>query len=208
MRFGKQSAFGRLSTWMALFPVEPYKHRYPLAALYPHGFTAPDAAICKTGLVRGNFIYIGSGVKIFRKESAGDIKLADRVHLNDGTCIEVSSGGSIEIGEDTYIQPGCQFSAYVGRITVGKKVQIAPRCSFYPYNHGISRQQSMMEQPLASKGGIIVKDDAWIGYGAIILDGVTIGTGAVIGAGAVVNKDIPDFAIAAGNPAKVIKMRA
>ncbi len=65
----------------------------------------------------------------------------------------------------------------------------------------------MMDQPLVSRGGITVGDGAWIGYGAIILDGVTIGSGAVIGAGSVVKRDIPDYAIAAGTPAKVIKMR-
>jgi acetyltransferase-like isoleucine patch superfamily enzyme len=62
-------------------------------------------------------------------------------------------------------------------------------------------------QPLSSKGPIIVDDEAWLGYGALILDGVHIGTGAVIGAGSVVTKEIPAGSIAAGNPAKVIKMR-
>lgn len=57
------------------------------------------------------------------------------------------------------------------------------------------------------KGDINVKDDVWIGYGAIILSGVTIGQGAVIGAGAVVTKDVPPYAIVGGNPAKVLKYR-
>ena len=58
-----------------------------------------------------------------------------------------------------------------------------------------------------SKGDIVVKDDVWIGYNAIILSGVTIGQGAVIAAGAVVTKDVPPYAIVGGNPAKVIKYR-
>ena len=58
-----------------------------------------------------------------------------------------------------------------------------------------------------SKGDIIVDDDVWIGYGATILSGVHIGQGAVIAAGAVVTKDIPPYAIAAGVPAKVMKYR-
>ena len=64
-----------------------------------------------------------------------------------------------------------------------------------------------MDQNLATKGGIVIEDDAWIGVGTIILDGVRIGNGAVVGAGAVVNDDIPDETIAAGVPARVIKMR-
>ncbi|MCV3327711.1 CatB-related O-acetyltransferase [Pediococcus ethanolidurans] len=58
-----------------------------------------------------------------------------------------------------------------------------------------------------TKGPIIIKDDVWIGTQVIVLSGVTIGTGAVIAAGSVVTKDIPSFAIAGGNPAKVIKYR-
>ncbi|WP_375379490.1 acyltransferase [Hymenobacter volaticus] len=52
---------------------------------------------------------------------------------------------------------------------------------------------------------VIIKDKAWIGFNVIILKGVTIGEGAIVGAGSVVTKDVPDFAIVAGNPAKFIK---
>ncbi len=58
-----------------------------------------------------------------------------------------------------------------------------------------------------SKGNIIIEDDVWIGCRAIILSGVRIGQGAVIAAGAVVTKDIPPYAIVAGNPAKIIRYR-
>jgi acetyltransferase-like isoleucine patch superfamily enzyme len=59
-----------------------------------------------------------------------------------------------------------------------------------------------------SRGDILIEDDAWIGFGVIVLDGVHIGSGAVIGAGSVVTRDIPANAIAAGIPAKVIRMRS
>jgi acetyltransferase-like isoleucine patch superfamily enzyme len=52
---------------------------------------------------------------------------------------------------------------------------------------------------------IIIKNDAWIGFNSIILKGVTIGEGAIVGAGSLVNKDIPDWTIVAGNPAKIIR---
>ncbi len=54
---------------------------------------------------------------------------------------------------------------------------------------------------------VVIEDDVWLGHGAIVLSGVTIGSGAVVAAGAVVTKDVPPFAIVAGNPARVIKMR-
>ncbi len=64
-----------------------------------------------------------------------------------------------------------------------------------------------MMQPLQTKGGIFIHDEAWLGYGVIVLSGVQIGKGAVIGAGSVVTRDVPDNAIAVGVPARVVRMR-
>ncbi len=61
--------------------------------------------------------------------------------------------------------------------------------------------------PLESRGGIRVGDGAWLGFGVIVLDGATIGAGAIIGAGSVVTKDVPENAIAVGNPARVVASR-
>jgi acetyltransferase-like isoleucine patch superfamily enzyme len=144
---------------------------------------------------------------LFRQNNGGKIVIGDKVFLNDDIRIETGFGGSVDIGVGTHIQPGCQLSSYVGNITVGMNVQIAPRCAFYPYDHGIAREASMMEQPLVSKGGIVVEDEAWLGYGAIVLDNVTIGVGAVVGAGSVVKNDVPDYAICAGIPARVVGIR-
>jgi acetyltransferase-like isoleucine patch superfamily enzyme len=61
---------------------------------------------------------------------------------------------------------------------------------------------------LQSKGSIVIGDEAWLGFGVIVLGGVRIGEGAVIGAGSVVTQDVPDGAIAMGVPARVVKMRS
>ncbi|KAI9133931.1 DapH/DapD/GlmU-related protein [Acaryochloris sp. CCMEE 5410] len=58
-----------------------------------------------------------------------------------------------------------------------------------------------------TRGPVIIEDDVWLGAGTTVLDGVKIGKGCIVGAGAVVTKDLPAYAIAAGVPAKVIKMR-
>jgi acetyltransferase-like isoleucine patch superfamily enzyme len=87
-------------------------------------------------------------------------------------------------------------------------VQIAPYCCFYPYNHGFAPGELIKKQPLRTKGGIIIDDDAWLGVGVLVLDGVRIGKGAVIGAGSVVTGNIPNMAIATGIPARVVKMRS
>ena len=66
----------------------------------------------------------------------------------------------------------------------------------------------MENQLLQTKRSIIVNDDVWLGHGAVVLEGVQIGKGAVIGSGTVVNRDIPDNAIAVGIPARIIGMRS
>jgi acetyltransferase-like isoleucine patch superfamily enzyme len=71
----------------------------------------------------------------------------------------------------------------------------------------MATDKPMNIQPLQTKGGITIDDDVWLGFGVVVLDGVRIGRGAVIGAGSVVTKDVPEGAIAAGIPARVIKMR-
>lgn len=144
---------------------------------------------------------------IFDKGGAGPIVLGDDIAINQGTIIEGGAGGSLAIGDGTTIQPGCIFAVYKGRIVLGKEVQVAPNCAFYPYNHGMSADKPMKQQPLVTRGGIRIDDDVWLGYGVVVLDGVHIGKGSIIGAGSVVNKDIPAGVIAAGVPARVIKER-
>lgn len=76
----------------------------------------------------------------------------------------------------------------------------------YPFNKKFSEAANKKGHP-SSKGDIEIGNDVWIGQNAIILSGVSIGNGAVIGAGSVVSKDVPAYAIVAGNPAKVIRYR-
>lgn len=104
------------------------------------------------------------------------------------------------------------------RLEIGNYVSIAPDVHFilggnhttntlftYPIRSTIIHAHC--REDAQSRGSICVEDEVWIGYGATILSGVRIGKGAVIGAKAVVTKDIPPYAIAVGNPAKVVRTR-
>ncbi|MCF3099726.1 acyltransferase [Aeromonas australiensis] len=116
----------------------------------------------------------------------------------------VSGDPKIVIGDNFYMNAGCHVQ---GNIVFGRDVMIGPKTVIWGRDHGTVLGIPMKEQPHL-KDDIIIGDDVWIAANVTILKGITIGSGAVIGAGAVVVKDIPENAIAVGNPAKVIKFRS
>lgn len=205
-RSGPQG-FGRLAAWLASRHALPYHQMSYLADISPRGFIAPRARVDHPGLRLGDHVYLGDGVIIYSTSQGGAVELGNRVHLYGDTFVETAMGGRVFIDDETHFQPGCHLHAFLSEIRIGKKVEIAPRCGFYCYDHGMAPGIPIMDQPLQSKGGISVGDGAWIGYGVTVLQGVTIGEGAVIAAGSVVVHDVPDNAIAAGTPAKVLRFR-
>jgi acetyltransferase-like isoleucine patch superfamily enzyme len=171
------------------------------------GFIAPSALLHHPGLRIGRRVFIDDRVTIFRDKEGGVVALGDGSLIFHDSAILTGYGGSVSIGASSMIQSRCQLSAYLGRIVIGNDVQLAPNCALYPYNHGTNLDASIREQPLTSKGPIVIEDGAWLGFGVIVLSGVRIGKGAVVGAGSVVLNDVPDNAIAAGNPARVVSHR-
>ena len=208
LRYAGLSSFGRFATRLAAWPAPPYTSRFYLSRLNPKGYIDASAIIHHTQLMLGFNIFIADRVVINEASGGGQVEICDRVHILRDTIIVAGSGGKVTIGADTYIQPCCKIMGYKGPVRIGCNVQIAPNCAFYPYNHGFAPVELIRNQPLHTKGGIIIEDDVLLGFGVIVLDGVRIGRGAVIGAGSVVTRSIPDGAVAVGNPARVIKMRS
>ncbi|WP_076540363.1 DapH/DapD/GlmU-related protein [Shewanella sp. UCD-KL21] len=116
---------------------------------------------------------------------------------------EVFLHGPITLGNEVAINHGCSFDGGRCGITIGDKTRIANNVTIYAFNHGMSVEQDIYQQPSQSKG-IVIGRDVWIGAQAGIVDGVTIGNQAIVGMGSIVTKDVPEFAIVAGNPAKII----
>ena len=177
-----------------------------LRYLGQHPYISPRAQVACRQFRPGARCFIDDFVTIYsHPESEGEIALGRNVHFYRNTIVELGPGNeSVYIGDNTYIQTGCNLNAYVKSIIIGRDCMIAPRCSFMPYQHGTSDLEiPMRKQPLASHGDIILEDDVWLGVNVTVLDNVRIGQGAVVGAGAVVTGDIPAYAIAVGVPARV-----
>ena len=207
VRRGGQTRTGRIATWLATLFVPPYKGRAHLARYCPQGYISPKAEIQHADLRTGKNIFIGDRVMIFKTREGGHVEIRDGAALYGDSVIETADNGTVIIGEGTHIQSRCHMAAAKASIIIGKRVEIAPNCSFFPFNHETVPGKRIREQPLVSRGDIVIEDDVWLGVGVIILDGVRIGEGAVIGAGAVVTRDVPANAIATGMPATVVKMR-
>jgi acetyltransferase-like isoleucine patch superfamily enzyme len=208
MLFAGLPGFGRLAMALASCSYPPYRGRVILAGMHRRGYIAPSAKLHHPGLHLGEHIFIGDRVLIYQvDDTSGPVEIGRRVRLHREIMIETGTGGSLTIGEGSNIQPRCQFSAYEAPIRIGQGVSIAPNCAFYPYDHRIAPGIPIRQQAMRSRGGIIIGDEAWLGFGVIVLDGVRIGHGAVIGAGSVVTHDVPDEAVVHGIPARVLMMR-
>jgi acetyltransferase-like isoleucine patch superfamily enzyme len=207
MHFAGLGFLGRIANRLAGLFSPPFFGRIYLASLSPRGYVAPTARIHHSNFQSGPRAFIGDRVLIYQDKGGGFVRLGEAVHLYGDISMLTGSGGSIEIGAHSHIQPRCQFSAYLSPIRIGRNVEIAPNCAFYPYDHGIEQGALVSEQPSRTKGGIFIGDGAWLGFGVIVLDGVRIGRGAVVAAGSIVMHDLPDDAVAFGSPARVVKMR-
>lgn len=111
----------------------------------------------------------------------------------------------LRIGDYSGVGVHCELN---GEISIGQNVLMGPEVIIYTQNHEFSNKDVLIQnQGYRETAPVEIGDDVWIGRRVIILPGVHIGTGAVIGAGAVVAKDIPEYAIAVGNPVRIIGKR-
>lgn len=113
----------------------------------------------------------------------------------------------VVFGERVDVGCNCVFSSVSG-ITIGASTIIAGNCYVggARYFHDCL-ETPIMDQGAYSRGAIVVGEKSWIGAGAIILDGVKLGKGVIVGAGSVVTRDAPDYAVLAGVPARILRIR-
>lgn len=151
--------------------------------------------------------------KLIIKKSKCNITLGDKSTFGRGTVLYCPN--KIEIGKNVYIGKYCSLETDIEikkNVLIGNNVGLIGR-----YDHDYSKiGMSIKDSPWIGnedytfKGKdlkIIINEDVWIGYGSVVLSGITIGRGSIIASGSVVTKDIPPYSICAGNPCKVIKQR-
>lgn len=111
----------------------------------------------------------------------------------------VKIGNNVCIGSNFFV-------ACIDSVEIEDNVLMSDRVFISDHYHGFEDINTpIINQPLKHKGSVIIREGAFIGINAVILPGVTVGKNSVVGASSVVTKDVPDFTVVAGNPAKIIK---
>jgi acetyltransferase-like isoleucine patch superfamily enzyme len=154
--------------------------------------------------------------------------LSDRVFIGENCLISPGSQkGEVRFESEIFISPLCGFKAFGNKISIGKHVHFSqnsfingrggveigqdslfgPNVVLMTTNHVFTDVNTPIRLQGVQSAAIKVENNVWLGSNVLVMPGVTIKTGAVVAAGAVVTKDIPEFCVAAGIPAKVIKKR-
>ncbi len=160
------------------------------------------------------------------------ISLGDGVVIDDGCCFDANSGEpiAIQVGSRSMFGRATRLSSKLGKIrigddcgfgagitihsAVGGSVSIGNKCivAGHAYIGGGQYHTERVDIPIVDQGHVeglhlVIGDNVWIGAGAVVVNGVRVGRDAIIAAGAVVTKDVPDFAVVAGVPARVLRVR-
>ncbi|HKT84443.1 MAG TPA: acyltransferase [Solirubrobacterales bacterium] len=149
-------------------------------------------------------VFFGRGLEL-EIGAKGRVDFGRFVWIGDKTKIRCHEG-RVEIGAKTVMGQECTISAYQ-RVRIGEQCVIADRAMFIDFDHGVVEVERPIRLQGIYKRDIEVGSNVWIGYGACVLRGVSVGDNAIVGTNSVVTKDVPANAVVAGIPARIIRMR-
>lgn len=161
-------------------------------------FLPTDLAACGAGVV------FEDEVLIFHPET---VSIGANVYVGHRAILKGYYKGRMVIGDGTWIGQGCFFHS-AGSIEIGSNVGIGPFVKILTSVHRDDQLElPILHHPLEFRP-VIVEEGADLGTGSILLPGVRVGRGAIVGAGAVVTRDVPELAVVAGSPARVLRQRS
>lgn len=142
----------------------------------------------------------------------GPVELGDDCSLYPGVRVVIGDQtqcptAGIRFGSRIIVNTHCYLSGE-GGLTLEDDVLIGPHARLLSAGHLIHGGSPNINENALTFGAVHIGAGAWVGAGATVLQGVRVGRGAVVGAAAVVTRDVPDFAVVVGNPARVVRYRA
>ncbi len=169
--------------------------------------------VCHTFMQRSRFAKWGANSRLeypSKLIAPNMVSVGDSVYICSDAWInakdDANGGWTLRIGDNTYIGRMVQINAW-GAVDIGANVMISDRVFISDADHIFSDITTPIKlQGDCFSGAVVLADGSWIGVGAAILPGVTIGRNSVVAANSVVTKDVPDFAVVGGNPAKILRL--
>ena len=149
--------------------------------------------------------FVGPGVKLEIGKGAV-LRLGRWSWIGHGTKVRVHEGEA-SIGAKTVLGQECTISSFQ-HVSIGRECIVADRVMLIDFDHGVVEVERPIREQGIYKRDVRVGNNVWMGYGACVLRGVTIGDNAIVGTSSVVTKDVPDNAVVAGIPATLLRMRA
>jgi len=157
----------------------------------------------------------------------GRLKTDGLCFVCPGVTIEIGKDATLHLGRWSWIGHGCKLRAHEGEVRIGAKTVIGQECTIsafqhvsigrecivadrvmlIDFDHGVVEVDRSIRQQGIYKRDVRVGHNVWIGYGVAILRGTTVGDNCVLGTSTIVTRDVPDNAVAAGVPVRVLRMR-
>jgi acetyltransferase-like isoleucine patch superfamily enzyme len=189
-------------------------YRKLLSVGYKLFFAGPCHSLEVTGLISfqnrksihiGNNVLIKRGTMLLPNGNEGSIVLADSCEIHEYSVLR-TFGGYIHIGARSSLNMfGMIWGA--GGVKIGHDVRIGPRVNIATNNHVFKDRSRLIIDQGVTFAPVEIGDDVWIGVNVTILPGVRIGRGSVVGAGSVITKDVEDYSVVVGVPARKIANR-
>jgi acetyltransferase-like isoleucine patch superfamily enzyme len=148
--------------------------------------------------------FVGPGVK-FEIGRGAVVRLGRWCWIGHGSKIRAHEG-EVEIGAKTVLGQECTISSFQ-HVSIGRECVVADRVMLIDFDHGVVETERPIRLQGIYKRDVDVGSNCWIGYGACILRGVTVGDNAIVGTSTVVTKDVPANAVVGGVPARILRMR-
>jgi acetyltransferase-like isoleucine patch superfamily enzyme len=148
--------------------------------------------------------FVGPGVELEIGREAS-VHLGRWCWIGHGTKIRAHEG-EVLIGAKTVLGQECTISSFQ-HVSIGRECIVADRVMLIDFDHGVTEEERPIRLQGIYKRDVNVGHNCWIGYGACILRGVTVGDNAIIGTSTVVTRDLPANVVAGGVPARILRMR-
>lgn len=207
--------------------------RYELSTMLFSNMSGALGYLGRKMFFKGLFKRFGEGVILGRGMAIrhpGRISLGSRVSIDDYVMLDAGGAdeAGVTIGDDVILSRNCVIQGKTGPVSIGSRsdigcntiltsasgihlgthILIAGNCYIGGARYITDRRDiPIMDQGVYSRGAVVIEDDVWIGASATVLDGVRIGRGSIVGAASLVTRDVPEYSIAVGVPAKVVGHR-